>query len=127
MSLRSPLRAVVCLLALSQLNSEELPSFSGETLSGNQVQFPAAAKGHVTVFSVGFTHGSQKQTKDWPTGIGKQFASDPCVAFYDVAVPEDAPRFVRGMIVWRAHGEVAAAGTSDLTTRMHIMQGHSEN
>ena len=176
MSLRSPLRAIVCLLALSQLNAEELPSFSGETLSGKQVQLPAAAKGHVTVFCVGFTHGSQKQTKDWATGIGKQFASDPRVAFYDAAVLEDAPRFVRGMIVhgiksavpperydhflviynhekelkqaaafsnpddayvlvldaagnvvWRAHGEVTAAGMSDLTTRVHDLQGHRSN
>jgi hypothetical protein len=70
---------------------QAFPSIQGETLTGKKVELPGAFGGQ-TVVIVGFTHGSQKQTKEWAQRLHGQGA-------WSVAVLQDVPRLVRGMVV----------------------------
>jgi hypothetical protein len=88
------MRTFCCLLALcagalyAQLT---LPAIDGETLSGRKVSLPAAAGGQPALLIIGFTHGSQAQTKAWSQRVHDRFPS------WSIAVLEDVPRLVRGM------------------------------
>jgi len=80
--------------------AEQFPSVSGTTLTGAAVTLPDAGKGHPTVIIVGFTHGSQSQTDPWARKL------DGVLDYYSIAVIEDAPRLVRGMILSGLKGSV---------------------
>jgi hypothetical protein len=67
------------------------PRIQGETLAGKKVELPGAFGGQVVVV-IGFTHGSQAQTKVWGQRLRGQGA-------WSVAVLQDVPRLVRGMVV----------------------------
>ena len=49
---------------------------------------------------IGFTHGSQNQTKAWTASVQQE------LPVYSIAVLEDAPRLVRGMAVHGMKGGV---------------------
>ena len=49
-------------------------------------------KGHATAIVIGFTHASQTQTQAWGNKLAGQ------MDYYSIAVIEDVPRLVRGMI-----------------------------
>lgn len=73
--------------------ADPFPTVDGENLLGAKVVLPDAFKGHPTVLVMGFTHGSQAETKDWSKRLV------PAWDYYSVAVLEDVPRLVRGMAV----------------------------
>ena len=74
-------------------SAEKFPAIEGENLVGKKVAFPQVAEGHPTVVVIGFTHGSQSQTKAWSAQLHPEIAS------YSLAVLQDVPRLVRGMAV----------------------------
>lgn len=89
------MRTVACLLAFGWgvLHAQQtIPTIQGETLSGQKVSLPAAAKGPALLI-MGFTHASQTQTKAWCARARDQFPT------WSIAVLEDVPRLVRGMAV----------------------------
>ena len=96
-----------CLLALAPVWSEQLPKTASESLAGRQITLPDSLKGLVSVVIVGFSKSSQTQVKEWETRAQKQFGDKFDV--YQVAVLEDAPRFVRGMITHAMKGSIPAA------------------
>lgn len=81
------------------LRSEQMPRITGKSLAGNQVSLPSATAGSVAILCIGFSHGSQSQVKPWRERATKEFQEEARVRVYSIAVLEDAPRFVRGMIV----------------------------
>jgi hypothetical protein len=88
------MRTLICLLALCAgrlLAQQTLPAVDGETLSGKKVSLPAAAAGQPALLIIGFTHGSQTQTKAWAMRVRGRFPT------WSIAVLEDVPRLVRGM------------------------------
>jgi hypothetical protein len=89
MSTVAALLAVWCGAAFGQ---QQFPAIQGETLAGKKVELPGAFGGQAAVI-VGFTHASQKQTKEWAMRLRGQ------EVVWSIAVLEDAPKLVRGMIV----------------------------
>jgi len=87
--------------------SEQLPKTAGESLAGQEVILPDSLKGHNAVVIVGFSKSSQNGVKAWETRAHKQLGDGFDV--YQVAVLEDAPRFVRGMITHAMKGSTPAA------------------
>jgi hypothetical protein len=80
-------------LCASLLHGQQfIPPVEGETLSGNKVSLPAATGGHSALLIIGFTHGSQNQAKAWSLRVRDRFPA------WSVAVLEDIPRLVRGMV-----------------------------
>lgn len=82
------------------LQAEQFPRLEGENLLGKKIALPDAAAGHAAVIVIGFTHGSQNQTKAWTSSLQQE------LLVYSIAVLEDAPRMVRGMAVHGMKGGV---------------------
>lgn len=68
---------------------------------------PESLKGRAAVLIVGFSKSSQNAVKEWDTRARKELGDGFDV--YQVAVLEDAPRFVRGMIVHAMKGSTPVA------------------
>ncbi len=96
------MRLSLLLIAASALClcAEQFPHIQGETLAGKKIALPDAAAGHSAAIVIGFTHGSQNQTKAWADRLRNDFPT------YSIAVLEDAPRLVRGMAVHGMKGGV---------------------
>ena len=86
--------------SLTLARAEQFPRIEGENLLGKKVALPDATNGHAAVIVIGFTHGSQNQTKAWTASVQNE------VPVYSIAVLEDAPRLVRGMAVRGMKGGV---------------------
>jgi hypothetical protein len=87
--------------------SEPLPKTASESLAGQQVTLPDSFKGHPALVVVGFSKSSQTGVKEWEGRAHRQLGESFDV--YQVAVLEDAPRFVRGMIVHAMKGSTPSA------------------
>jgi hypothetical protein len=96
-----------CFFLLAPAWSEQLPKTASESLAGQQVILPDSLKGHKALVIVGFSKSSQDGVKAWETRAHKQLGEGFDV--YQVAVLEDAPRFVRGLITHAMKGSTPAA------------------
>lgn len=99
-------------LTAALLHAERLPTVTSETLAGNKLDLPAGLSGHVAVLCVGFSHASQSEVKAWTKALRGQFGKGTDIPVYSVAVLEDAPRLVRGMIVHSMKSNVPPADQS---------------
>ena len=91
------------------------PRIQGETLAGKKVELPGAFGGQVVVV-MGFTHGSQAQTKVWGQRLRGQGA-------WSVAVLQDVPRLVRGMVV---HGIKSGTPKEEYDRFLLVYSGEKE-
>jgi len=90
-----PVKTCLIFLSLIPAWSEQIPKTTGESLAGQQVTLPDSIKGHASVVIVGFSKSSQEAVKEWDKSARKGLGD---IDVYQVAVLEDAPSFVRGMI-----------------------------
>jgi hypothetical protein len=102
---------------------QRLPMTQGQSLSGHAVVLPSAVAGHAAVIVIGFSHGSSKAMERWDKEIGAQVTAKPGVALYNIAVIEDAPKFVRGIIKGSMRALVPAAGQDHFLT---VVEGQQE-
>lgn len=111
-------KLAILVIAAGLLQAADVfPTISGTALSGAAVTLPEAGSGHATVVVVGFTHTSQTQSDAWVRKLGNEFA------FYSLAVIEDAPRLVRGMITSGMRSGVAKAQQGRVLT---VTKGEKE-
>ncbi len=80
------------------LQAQELPPTPAKTLSGRAVTLPVPDHPQ-TFLAVGFSKASSDAVKAWSLQAKAICHAYPAVACYEAAVIEDAPVFVRGMIV----------------------------
>ena len=73
-----------------------MPKTASESLAGLQVTLPDSLKGHPSVVIIGFSKSSQDLVKAWDARARKHLGG--AFDVYQVAVLEDAPSFIRGMI-----------------------------
>jgi hypothetical protein len=76
----------------------EPPRIRGETLNGKPINLPEATAGKLTVLVLGFNKQGGQQTGVWAKHLSQDFGTDPSFTSYTVAVLEDAPALLRGMI-----------------------------
>jgi len=88
----------VAAVAVSIVLGAMLPHTEAETLSGKKIVLPDALNGHAAVVVVGFTKRSQSQTAAWSTQLTKDYATEPRLQRYSIAVLDDVPGFIRGMV-----------------------------
>ena len=77
--------------------SQSLPATAGESLSGKRIVLADATRGRAAVLVAGFSHEGGMGTGAWV----KALRADPALAgttVYQVAMLEQAPGFIRGMI-----------------------------
>ena len=90
-------RFVVLAFAAAVLAAQPLPRIEGETLSGKKAALP---DGKSALLIIGFTHGSQAQTKAWSQRVHNQFDT------WSISVLEDVPRLMRGMVSHSIKGSI---------------------
>jgi len=92
--------ACLAFMALSAafVCAETLPRLEGETLSKKPIVLPDAAHGKITLLVIGFTKKGGQTTGAWQKQLRNDFGADERYAVYPVAVLEDVPHFMRGMI-----------------------------
>lgn len=83
-----------------------MPKTASESLAGRPMTLPDSLKGHPAVVIVGFSKNSQSRVKEWDSQARRQLGE--AFDVYQVAVLEDAPRFVRGMITRAMKGSTPA-------------------
>ena len=88
----------ICLSMSRDATAQQLPRLQEENLAGKQIVLPDAASGKVAVLVFGFTHASQTTTGAWAKQIRGDFGKSAGFELYQLAVLEEAPRFIRGMI-----------------------------
>jgi ATP10 protein len=110
-------------LAAALLHAEQLPKVTTETLAGNTLDLPSALSGRVAVLCIGFTHASQSEVKAWSTTLRSRSSQEPGVDIYSVAVLEDAPRLIRGMIV---HSIKSSEPPADYSTFLIVNKNEKE-
>lgn len=76
---------------------QSMPTTAGETLSGRQIVLAEATRGHAAVLVAGFSHDGGMATGAWMKAL-RADAALAGIALYQVAMLEEAPGFVRGMI-----------------------------
>jgi hypothetical protein len=92
------MRILIACLALASLCpapgrcGDLFPTVSAENLLGAKAELPGLVKGRTAVLAIGFTHASQSETKAWSQRIGRDLDA------YSVAVLQDVPRLLRGMV-----------------------------
>lgn len=59
---------------------------------------PAAARGRIAIVIAGFTQASSKASEAWQKRVTQDFGSDPKYVIYSVAILEDVPRLIRGLV-----------------------------
>ena len=78
--------------------AESLPRLEGETLSKKPIVLPDAAHGKIALLVMGFTKKGGQATGPWQKQFKNDFGADQEYVVYSVAVLEDVPRFIRGMV-----------------------------
>jgi|GEM_PF-4296613 len=103
--------------------SQLMPNTQAQSLSGHEVIFPSATAGHAAVIVIGFSQWSSRAMEHWDKEIGAEVTAKPGVPLYNVAVIQDAPKFVRGMITHSMRALVPVAGQDRFLT---VVQGQAE-
>ena len=102
MQLRNYRVLTACLLLVTWATAQAVQPMSrieGESLAGNKVVLPDAAKGKVAVLIFGFTKASKGPTTAWGKKLNAGFADQSDFVLYQLPVLEDVPRLIRGMVI----------------------------
>jgi hypothetical protein len=96
-----PLLSFVVAVAFSSTSTAlaaSIPNSTGTTLDGQSIVLPRDLAPQATVLILGFTQHSQDATTAWEKAVRASISS-PGITYFDIPFIEDAPRFVRPMIV----------------------------
>jgi hypothetical protein len=88
---------------------ELLAMLKGETLSGEQVELPAADAGRKRVLVFSFSKAAGDDSRVWSQHLAKETGTDDPVHTFRVIMLESVPRLVRGMAVAGIRSGVPAA------------------
>lgn len=89
----------VLMTAASIALAATVPPTQTQTVSGKRVVLPDALAGHAAILVVGFTKSSRSQTTAWSAQLAKDYGSEPRLQRFALAVLDDVPSFVRGMVI----------------------------
>jgi hypothetical protein len=97
---RSIERTLVVLLGLAAASAgQQFPHLQEESLAGQQIVLPEGVQGKVAVLVLGFSKASSTPTGAWAKRVQQEFGRDSGFVLYQLAVIEEAPKFIRGMII----------------------------
>lgn len=95
----------------------------GETLSGRRIVLPDDAHGKNVFLVIGFSRKGGDASRGWEQRLNKDFGADSRYVIYPIAVLEDAPRFMRGII---KSGIRRGAPPSELDRFVIMVHGEDE-
>ena len=89
----------------TEIRAETMPRFEVTTLNKNEKVIPENLLNSPSVFVIGFTKGSRKQTLAWTKALELRYATGT-PKIYGVAVLETVPKFVRGFVKKMIKGDI---------------------
>ena len=95
------------LVALSA-SAATIPPTTGTALDGHSVTLPRDLPARATILILGFTHNSADTTTAWEKPIRSSLANTPAIGYYDMPFLEDAPTFIRRLILHGIRRQVPA-------------------
>jgi hypothetical protein len=98
--------------------AQSLPATEGETLSGKPTTLARDVSGKPAVVVIGFSKASSSESAAWAKRL-KGDASLAGMAVYQVAVLEEVPKLVRGMVKSSIRGSVPAADQGTFVMLFH--------
>ncbi len=97
--------SIFCSAAIAESTEESMPRFEVTTLNKNEKVIPENLSNSPSVFVIGFTKGSRKQTLAWTQALELRYANGT-PKIYGVAVLETVPKFVRGFVKKMIKGDI---------------------
>jgi hypothetical protein len=91
--------SLMVLAVASALVGQDLPKIEGDSLAGQHIILPDAARGKVAVLILGFSKASKAPTSAWGEKIEAEFTGNSDFVLYQLPVLEDVPGFVRGLVI----------------------------
>jgi hypothetical protein len=91
-AMRTPACFLLALCVGILHTQRSIPNIEGETLAGKKVLLPRDLGNKAALLIIGFTHGSQAQTKAWGIRVHDRFP------MWSIAVLEDVPHLLRGVV-----------------------------
>lgn len=91
----------LCSFAAASLRvaaEDQMPVLKVDSLSGKEFTLPSDLAVGPSLFIIGFSKASRDQTEEWSRRLRTDFPADE-LSFYNVSILEDAPRFLRPMIL----------------------------
>lgn len=88
----------ILLSAALTAQAASIPSTTGTALDGHTVTLPRDLSPHATILILGFTEHSKDTTTTWEKAI-RASLSAPGIDYFDMPFLEDAPTFVRPLIL----------------------------
>jgi hypothetical protein len=102
---------VLCALSAA---AQQFPAIEAQNARDHRMKFP---DGKAAVVVLGFTRASQNQTKPWAQRLAGQYN------LWSIAVLEDVPRLVRGMV---NHGIKSSVPTGSREQFLLVYKGEKE-
>jgi hypothetical protein len=99
MMFRLAVLALSILLFTVATAAQQFPHLEEENLAGQKIVLPEFVSGKVAVLVLGFSKASSTPTGAWARRAHEEFGKNPGFALYQLAVIEEAPSFIRGMII----------------------------
>jgi hypothetical protein len=94
-------------LLLLGLNTT-IPATTGTTLDGRAITLPHDLAPRATILILGFTRGSANATTAWEKPVRTSLADNTSINFFDIPFLEDAPSFIRPLILRSIRHQVPA-------------------
>jgi len=79
--------------------STTIPSVVATALDGHTVSLPSDLPAPATILILGFSQHSQAATTAWEKSIRASLATTPTIGYFDMPILEDAPSFIRPLIL----------------------------
>ena len=97
-------------VASAQVSLGRIPAARGTVLSGQDVALPDAFRGKAGVLVVGFSQSSRDEVANWGRRLGTDYFDSPNVAYYELAMLAEVPKFLRGLVTRKIREQVSQHG-----------------
>ena len=94
-----PYPLLAALLLTLNAAAATIPTTSGTALDGHAVTLPHDLNAPATILILGFSHASSDTTTSWEKPVRTTLATTPAIDFYDMPFLQDAPSFIRPLIL----------------------------
>ena len=105
---------LLVLSATAQAPVNRIPDIHSTDLTGKRVDLPAMLGQRAAVLVVGFSRESRDEATAWGTRLARDFGSSPDVAYYELAMLEDVPKLLRGLVLRSISRSVSERGKPHL-------------
>lgn len=87
--------------------AQNIPTVKAKTLDDTEIELPKPGSQQALILVLGFSHKSAETCSPWSKRLASDFHGDTTVMYYQIPVLQDAPSFVRPMILHGMRKDIA--------------------